>query len=185
MNGETDDEDMEDGETGFDDGSAQVRHLRDQGQPTTHEPPRAHDHASTVQIMVQVLCDGTRRERTAQEIRCSRRIGGSAAHVNGLRVSWRGTEDCVGPVLVIRERRHKMTWAVLFPRKGTEFSWIVKRAVRFIDQLGHNRVTLRCENEPSIEALAREIGQARQWEKASPTRSSNVRWASLPARPGH
>ena len=36
------------------------------------------------------------------------------------------------------------------------------RAARFIDQLGHNKVTLRCDNEPSIEALAREIGQARQ-----------------------
>ena len=31
LNGETDDEDMEDGETGFDDGSAQVRNIRDLG----------------------------------------------------------------------------------------------------------------------------------------------------------
>ena len=51
---------------------------------------------------------------------------------------------------------------MLFPRKGTEFPWIAKRAARFIDQHGHNRVTLRCDNEPAIEALAREIGQARQ-----------------------
>ena len=64
--------------------------------------------------------------------------------------------------VVIRERRHKMTWAMLVPRKGTEFPWIAKRAARFIDQLGHNRVTLRCDSEPPIEALAREIGQARQ-----------------------
>ena len=28
---------MEDGETGFDDGSAQVRNIRDQGQPTVKE----------------------------------------------------------------------------------------------------------------------------------------------------
>ena len=34
LNGETDDEDMEDGEMGFDDGSAQVRNTRDPGQPT-------------------------------------------------------------------------------------------------------------------------------------------------------
>ena len=34
LNGETDDEDMEDGEMRFDDGSAQVLHIRDQGQPT-------------------------------------------------------------------------------------------------------------------------------------------------------
>ena len=29
-----------------------------------------------------------------------------------------------------------------------------KRAARFIDQLGHNTVTLRCDNEPATEALA-------------------------------
>ena len=33
----TDDEDMEDGEMGFDDGSAQVRNIRDPGQPTAKE----------------------------------------------------------------------------------------------------------------------------------------------------
>ena len=55
-----------------------------------------------------------------------------------------------------------MTWARLVPRKETEFPWIAKRTARFIDQLRHNRVTLRGDNEPAIEALAREIGQARQ-----------------------
>ena len=37
FNGETDDGDMEDGETGFDDGSAQVSNIRDPGQPTASE----------------------------------------------------------------------------------------------------------------------------------------------------
>ena len=37
LNGETDDEDMEDGETEFDEGSAQVRNIRDPGQPTAKE----------------------------------------------------------------------------------------------------------------------------------------------------
>ena len=38
LNGETDDEDMEDGEVGFvDDGSVQVRNIRDPGQPTVKE----------------------------------------------------------------------------------------------------------------------------------------------------
>ena len=69
----------------------------------------------------------------------------------------RDSEDRVSPVLVIRERRHKMTWAMLVPRKGTEFPWIAKSAAKFIDQLGHNRVTLRCDNEREIEVLAREI----------------------------
>ena len=51
---------------------------------------------------------------------------------------------------------------MLVPRKGTEFPWIAKRAAKFIDQLGHNRVTLRCDNELAIEAWAREFAQARQ-----------------------
>ena len=37
LNGETDDEDVEDGEMGFDDGSAQVRNIRDPGLPTAKE----------------------------------------------------------------------------------------------------------------------------------------------------
>ena len=37
LNGETDDEDMEDGETVFDDGSPQVRNIRDPSQPTVKE----------------------------------------------------------------------------------------------------------------------------------------------------
>ena len=69
----------------------------------------------------------------------------------------RESEKQVSPVLVIRERRQKMTWAMLVPRKGTEFPWIAKRAAKSIDQLGHNRVTLGCDNEPAIEALAREM----------------------------
>ena len=55
-----------------------------------------------------------------------------------------------------------MTWETLVPRKGMEFSWIAQRAAKFSDQLGHNRVTLKCDNKLAIEALAREIAQARQ-----------------------
>ena len=54
----------------------------------------------------------------------------------------RESEEQVSSVLVIRERRHKMTWAMLVPRKGTGFPWIEKRAARFINQLGHDTVTL-------------------------------------------
>ena len=75
----------------------------------------------------------------------------------GLRVSERESEEHMSPLLVIREQRHKMMWAMLVPRKGT-----AKRAARFIVQFGHNRVALGCDSEPAIEALAREIGQARQ-----------------------
>ena len=83
--------------------------------------------------------------------------------VHGLRISReRESEEQVTPVLVIRKWRLKMTWAMLVPRKATEFPWIAKRAARVIDQLGQNRVALRRDNEPPIEAFAREIAQVRQ-----------------------
>ena len=43
LNGETEDEDLEDGETGFDDGSARVRNIRDPGQ-LAERKQRAHEH---------------------------------------------------------------------------------------------------------------------------------------------
>ena len=49
LNGETDDEDMEDGRRDF----------RATDCKRTHRAHRAHDHTTTLQIMVQVLCDGT------------------------------------------------------------------------------------------------------------------------------
>ena len=95
--------------------------------------------------------------------------------MNGLRISRKKeSEEQVTPVLVIRERRQKMTWAMLllFP---------------------YNKITLRCDNEPAIEALAREIAQVRQegsqtvpvkhqCGRASPMGSPNVQWDSWPAR---
>ena len=183
LNDETDEEDMVDGETGFDDGSVHVRNFRDPGQPTVKEhQEHMTDHTSTIQIMGKFCV-----------------MGRVLAHRTGgrmLKTTWKESEEQVSPLLVIRERRHKMTWALLVPRKGTEFPWIAKRAAKFIDQLGHNRVTLRCDNEPAIEAVAMENRTSsrrrkpdgprdRQWEKASPTGSLNVRWGSLLARSGH
>ena len=105
----------------------------------------------------------------------------------------RGNPKCKClPVLVIRKRRLKMTWAMLVPRKGTEFLWIAKSAAKFIDQLGHNRATLRCDNEQAIEALARDRTSSPSGmsdrperppvEKVSLTGPSSVRWGSLLVR---
>ena len=99
--------------------------------------------------MVQVLCGGTRVNAPHRRSDAQDDLEG-VPHVPmdcGF-LGERESEEHVSPELVIRERRHKMTWAMLVPRKGTEFPWIAKRAARFIDQLGHNTVTLRCDNEP-------------------------------------
>ena len=81
-----------------------------------------------------------------------------------------------------RESQEQVTWAMLVPRKGTEFPWIAKRAARGIDQLRHNRVTLRSDNESAIEALAREIAQARQ--EGSQTVPDH-QWEIASVRPEH
>ena len=43
------------------------------------------------------------------------------------------SEEQVTLMLVIRERRHNMTWAMLVPRRGTEFPSIAKRSSKFIE----------------------------------------------------
>ena len=112
-----------------------MRSIRDFRTADCQRIERAHDHAPTVQIMVQVLCDGAWREFAALEIGCSRGLG-SGGWVDG----WiagslvRESEEHATPMLDIRERRRK--------RRKTEFPWIATRAAQFIDQLWHNRVTL-------------------------------------------
>ena len=100
----------------------------------------------------------------------------------------RESEERVIPVLVMRERRLKISWAMLVPRKGTEFPWIAKRAARFIDQLWHDKVTLRCDNEPAIGALA--MGNRTSSPRGKPyrhgeTTSGESQFDSWLARPGN
>ena len=197
LNGETDGEEMEDGEVGCEDGSAQVRNVRDPGQPTAKE----HQEHVTTHQPYRSWCKFC---VTGRGVNAPHRRSNAQDDFDGMPhvsvdygfLGERDFEGQTSPVLVIRERRHKMTWAMLVPRKGTEFPWIAKRAARFIDQLGHNTVTLRCDNEPAVEALAREndklakkvarlFQKDRQWEKASPMGSSSALWGSLQVRPEH
>ena len=118
LNGETDDEDMEDGEMGFEDWSAQVRNIRDPGQPTVKEH---QEHMTTHRpcgswCMFCVMGRG---------VNAPHRRSGAQDDLEGVpHVSMdygflgeKESEEQMSPVLVIRERRHKMTWAVLVPRK--------------------------------------------------------------------
>ena len=152
-------------ESRFDDGSAQVRNIRDPGQPTVKEHQehmtthRPHRSWCKFCVMRRGVNAPHRKSDAQDDLEGVPHVSMDYGFLGDLE---RESEEHVSPVLVIRERRHKMTWAMLVPRKGTEFPWIAKRAARFIDQLGHNTVTLRCDNEPAIEAVAREIAQARQ-----------------------
>ena len=84
LNGETDDEDMEDGETGFDDGSAAVRTICDPGQPTERER-REHMNTHRPYRSWWKFCVMGRGVRSAhREIGCSRWFGRGAPFVDGL-----------------------------------------------------------------------------------------------------
>ena len=163
LNGETDDEDMEDGETGFDDGSAQVGNIPDPGEPTVKE----HQEHMTTHRPYRSWCKfcvmgrGVNAPRRRSDAQDDLEVVPHMSMEYGF-FEERESEEQVSHVLVIRERRHKMTWAMLVPREGTEFSWITRRAAKFIDQLGHDKVTLRCDNEPRLRHSARKIAQARQ-----------------------
>ena len=170
-----------------------MRNIRD---PDRERTQRAHEHTrpciSWCKFCVMGLGVGSRHKRSDAEDDLE-----GVFHVSmgcGL-LGEKESEEQVTPVLVIRERRHTMTWAMLVPRKGTDFPWIAKRAAKFIGQLGHKRAALICDNEPAIEAVAREVAQAREvgswtvperdhlWERASPTESANARWDSWLVRP--
>ena len=140
-----------------------MRNRRDPGQPTAHEH---QEHMTTHRpyrswckfcVMGRGVNSPHKRSDAQDDLE-----GVSHVSMDYGFLGEREAEEQVSPVLVIRERRLKMTWAMLVPRKGTEFPGLQKRAAKFIDQLGHNRVTLRCDDEPAIEALSREIAQARQ-----------------------
>ena len=58
------------------------------------------------------------------------------------------------PVLVVRDRRSKATWSHLVPCKGTSHPWPTKVLVQDLDRTGYRKVILKCDQEPSIIALA-------------------------------
>ena len=102
---------------GFHDGSVQVRNIRDPGQPTaqelqehmtTHRPNRSW---CKFYVMGRGLNAPHRRSDAQDDLE-------GVPHVSmeyGF-LGERDSEEQVSPVLVIRERRHKMTWAMLVPR---------------------------------------------------------------------
>ena len=155
---------MEDGETGFDDGSAAVRNIRDVGQPTERER-REHMNAHRPYrswckfcVMGRGVSSPHRRWDAQDDVEGKPRVSMDYGFLGE-----KESEEQVTPVLVLRERRHEVTSAMLVPRTGTLFFLgFARRAAKFIDLLGHNRVTLRCDTEPAIEEWAREIAQAGQ-----------------------
>ena len=68
-----------------------------------------------------------------------------------------------GPaVLVARELRSGATMATVTPRKGDSDGWVVEKLAKWIDDLGHQKVVIKTDQEPSITALMRSVRGARE-----------------------
>ena len=66
------------------------------------------------------------------------------------------------PILIGAEAKYGLTLAMAVPGKGNASPWIAKRVVDWLDYLGSQTVTKKCDNEPAILALAQEIRRLRR-----------------------
>ena len=198
LNVETDDEDMEDEETRFANGSAQVRNIRDPGQPTanenkehitTHRPYRSWCKFSVTGRGV----NSPHRRSDAQE------DWEGVPHVSmdcGF-LGERESEEQVNPMVVSRERRHKMTCGrCWFREREPNFPGLRSEQLSSLNSLGttesrsdattnrHSRHG-RGKSHGLVKRGDRLFLRDRQWEKASPTGSLSAQWDLLPARPEH
>ena len=60
------------------------------------------------------------------------------------------------------EAKYGLTLAVAVPGKGNAAPWIAKRVADWLDWLGSQTATLKCDNEPAILGLAEEIMRLRR-----------------------
>ena len=69
----------------------------------------------------------------------------------------KGTDDQMGPMLVLKESRHGLVKSMVVPAKGPSQEWVPRRCHSWIADIGYPKVVLKNDNEPAIEALAKEI----------------------------
>ena len=62
------------------------------------------------------------------------------------------------PILIGAEARFGLTLAMAVAGKGNAAPWIVADWLDWLDRLGSQTVTLKCDNEPAILALAQGFG---------------------------
>ena len=60
------------------------------------------------------------------------------------------------------EAKYGLTLEMAVLEQGNAAPWIAKRVADWLDWLGSQTVTLKCDNEPSILALAQEIRRLRR-----------------------
>ena len=68
----------------------------------------------------------------------------------------------INPILVGAEAKCGLTLVMAVRGKGNAAPWIAKRVADWLGWLGSETVTLKCDNEPAILALAQEIRRLRR-----------------------
>ena len=64
-------------------------------------------------------------------------------------------------ILVLKDDRSGSVLCTAVPKKGTTFSGVVKKIAEWIDELGYPKVILKCDQEPSILQVQREVQEKR------------------------
>ena len=137
-------------------GSAQVRNIRDPGQPTVKE----HQEHMTTHRPHRSWCKFC---VMARGVNASHRRSGAQEALEGVPhmsmdcgfLGRRESEEQESLVLVIRERRHKMTWAMLVPRKGNGVS---------LDRKGSSEIR-RSASQPRSDATTSQ--RLKRWQGTS------------------
>ena len=66
-------------------------------------------------------------------------------------------EDHADPTLVMKDHWRGGVWAFMVIRKGSQTTYITQRVAKIIASLGYRDVIIKCDQEPAIKELQRDI----------------------------
>ena len=66
------------------------------------------------------------------------------------------------PVLCINESQYKLIYALAGSKKGSAADNVVDRITSILDEMGHNKLILRSDQEPAIQELGTELREERR-----------------------
>eukprot|EP00973_Karenia_brevis_P042574 5893899-Karenia_brevis.AAC.2 len=66
-------------------------------------------------------------------------------------------EDHANPTLVVKDHFRGGVWAFMVIRKGSQTTFITQRVAGIISSLGYKEVIIKCDQEPAIKELQRDI----------------------------
>ena len=66
-------------------------------------------------------------------------------------------EDHANPRLVIKDHWRGAVWAFTVIRRGSQTTYIIQRVAKIISSLGYRDVIIKCDQDPAIKELQRDI----------------------------